>query len=154
MAFAATVETFLKQHAVPFRTVEHPVSFTSKDTADATHISAHNIAKAVVVGDDRGYIMAIVPGNRYVDLHKLSEMTKRKLGLVDEVRLATVFKDCEQGAIPPVGPAYHMETVVDEDLVGHEKIWFVPGDHSLLVAVDGGDFVQLLGQTRFGRFSH
>jgi prolyl-tRNA editing enzyme YbaK/EbsC (Cys-tRNA(Pro) deacylase) len=43
---------------------------------------------------------------------------------------------------------------VDESLVGRNKVWFVAGDHYRLIAVDGDDFVRMLGRAQFGRFSH
>lgn len=155
MSVAKTVENFLHQHAVPYTVVEHPRSLSSKETADTAHLSPRDVAKAVVLGDDEGHVvMAVVPGDRYVEVHKLAEKVGRQLHLVSEDRVEPIFKDCEPGAIPPLGPAYQMETIVDESLVGRRKVWFVAGDHYRLVAVAGDDFVRLLGQAQFGRFSH
>lgn len=154
MTVAKTIESFLQQHAVHYTVLEHPRSLSSRETVGATHLAPADIAKAVILGDDKGYVMAVIPSDRYVELHQLSEKLGRKLDLISESRLAPVFKDCEPGAIPPIGPAYNMETIVDESLVGRKKVWFVAGDHYRLFAVDGDDFVRLLGQAQFSRFSH
>jgi Ala-tRNA(Pro) deacylase len=154
MTIAKTVEKFLNEHAVRYKVLEHPRSMSSRETANASHLPPSDIAKAVVLGDDKGYVMAVLPSDRHVELHKLAEKLGRSLDLVSEARLGAVFKDCEPGAIPPLGPAYNMETIVDESLVGHDKIWFVAGDHDRLCAVSGEDFVRLLSRARFARFSH
>ena len=154
MTVARTLENYLREHAVPYKVVEHPRAVSSKATAGAAHLEPDDVAKAVLLGDERGYVMAVLPGGRHVELHKLCDKLRRKLGLVSEERLARVFQDCELGAIPPIGPAYNIETVVDESLVGRKRVWFVGGDHDRLLAVEGEDFVRLLGRARFGRFSH
>lgn len=154
MTIAKTVENYLQQSGVKYEVVEHPHSISSKETAHTAHLPPEQIAKAVLLWDERGYVMAVVPADRYVELHKLSQKLGRDLELLDESRIAPVFKDCETGAVPPIGPAYDVETVVDESLVGHGRIYFVAGDHDRLIGVDGEDFLHLLRQARYGRFSH
>lgn len=154
MTIAKTVENYLRQNDVAYSILEHPPTISSKQTAEAVHLAPGQVAKAVVLWDERGYVMAVVPGDRYVDVHKLSKKLGRHLELLDESRIGSVFKDCEAGAIPPIGPAYNMETIIDESLVGQEEIYFVGGDHDRLIGVDGEDFLHLLRQARYGRFSH
>jgi Ala-tRNA(Pro) deacylase len=154
MTVAKTIENFLEQHRVGYRVSDHSRAMSSKQTAAAAHVPPADVAKAVVLGDANGYVMAVVPADRYVELHRLTDKLGRQLEVVNETRLAPVFKDCEIGAIPPLGPAYHMETIVDESLVGRKKVWFAAGDHDHLICVDGEDFVRLLGQARFARLSH
>lgn len=154
MAIAKTVEKYLQENGVRYTIAEHPHSISSTRTAEAAHVPPQQMAKAVVLWDRKGYVMAVLPGDRHVELHKLSDTLGRQLQLLDESRLAPVFKDCELGAIPPIGPAYNMDTIVDDDLVGQEHIWFVGGDHDRLIGVSGGDFLHLLRQARYGRFTH
>lgn len=154
MAIAKTVERYLQQHGTNYTVVHHPPSVSSKQTAAAAHVPPDNIAKAVVVGDDRGFVMAVIPGDRHVQLHRLSDKLRRHFVLVAEQRLTPIFRDCEPGAIPPLGPAYGMQTIVDDSLVGRKQVFFVAGDHDDLVRVDGDAFVHLLGEAQHGQFSH
>ncbi len=154
MNLAKTVESYLQQYGIAYTVVHHLPSMSSKQTALAAHVPPHRIAKAVILADDRGYLMAVVPGNRHVELHSLCEKLGRRLELVSEDRIAPVFQDCEVGAIPPLGPAYGMETIVDDSLVGQKQVYFVGGEHDKLVCVDGEEFLRLLGPTRYGQFSH
>lgn len=154
MSIAKTVENYLQQHGIAYTVVQHPPSISSKQTAEAAHIPPDRIAKAVVLADDKGFLMAVIPGDRHVQVHKLSDKLGRRLELVHESRIAPIFKDCEPGAIPPVGPAYGMETIVDDSLVGREKVFFIGGDHEKLMCTDGEAFLRLLSAARHGQFSH
>ncbi|MFL6656282.1 MAG: aminoacyl-tRNA deacylase [Sulfurifustis sp.] len=154
MSAARTVEAFLLEHAVRYTVLEHPRSLSSKETSSVTHLPPDEIAKAVILGDEKGYLMAVIPADHHVEMRTLCEKLGRRLDLVAESRLPPIFKDCELGAIPPIGPAYNIETIVDASLVGRKKIWFVAGDHYRLLGVDGKDFVRMLASAQFSQFSH
>lgn len=155
MTIAKTVERYLQEHGTDYTVVRHSSSMSSKQTAAAAHVPPDEIAKAVVLDDGRGFfLMAVVPGNRHVQLDRLSRKFKRRFSLVSEQRMAPIFQDCETGAIPPLGPAYGMQTIVDDSLVGRKQVFFVGGDHDHLMCVDGEKFVRLLGTAQHGRFSH
>src|SRR3990172_5288886 len=150
MTIAKTVEHYLQQHGTSSTVVHHPPSMSSKQTAAAAHVPPDQIAKAVVLADDRGFLMAVIPGDRHVELHRLSDKLRRQFVLVSEQRTATIFKDCDLGAIPPLGLAYGMPTVVDDSLVGRDRVFFVGGNHDELIRVDGDAFVRLLGEAQHG----
>ncbi|MBI3896873.1 MAG: YbaK/EbsC family protein [Gammaproteobacteria bacterium] len=154
MSIAKTVVDCLQQNRIAYAVVAHPRTTCTRNTADCTHIPADRMAKAVVLADGGGYVMAVIPGSRHVSLKRLSRKLRRELALVGEEGLAPVFKDCERGAIPPLGPAYGIETVVDDSLVGQPEIYFEAGDHEELIRVNGEQFVALLRQARYGQFSH
>jgi Ala-tRNA(Pro) deacylase len=154
MPIAQTVLNCLHQHGIRYAVVGHPHSETSKTTAESAHIAPSAVAKAVVLADRDGYVMVVLPGSRHVDVAVLSQRLRRQLHLAQEARIVPVFKDCALGAIPPIGPAYGMETVVDDALVGLPHVYFEAGDHEELIRVSGEDFLRLLGEARHLSFSH
>jgi Ala-tRNA(Pro) deacylase len=154
MTIARTVVEHLQRNQVTYDVIPHPHTGCSKETANAAHVPPERIAKAVVLGDDGGFLMAVVPGNRYVEVKRLSKKLGRDLHLIPEERLAPVFRDCAPGAIPPLGPVYGMETILDDGLVGLPEVYFEAGDHEELVRVDGEQFVRLLKEARHGSISH
>ena len=154
MAIARTVTHYLQSNRVRYSVVPHPHTHTSRETAESLVVSAEQLAKAVVLSDAHGYLMAVIPSNRHVSMPRLSELLGRRLELAPEGRIAPVFKDCEVGAIPPIGPAYGMETIVDDSLVGEPVIYFEAGDHEEVIRVDGETFLSLLRAARHGQFAH
>jgi Ala-tRNA(Pro) deacylase len=153
MTIANSVIDYLQKNRVSYSVVGHAHSANSKQTISAAHIPAEKLAKAVIVKDKNGYLMAVLPSDKYVDLHALSKRLGRALELSDEPAIHPIFKDCQPGAIPPIGPAYGMETILDDSLVGQPDIYFEAGDHEELIHMDGENFLHLLKQAQHGRFS-
>lgn len=153
MSIAKTVESCLDRYALRYCVISHPRSMSSRDTAQTATIPAHAIAKAVVLNDGQGDLMAVVPGDSHVDVAELSRKLGRHLHLVEEMRLAYLFKDCELGAVPPIGFAYGMETIIDDRLLDLPEICFVAGDHNKLVCIKRDDFLLLVSGARHGKLS-
>ena len=103
--------------------------------------------------DDAGYVMAVLPADRRVHLGALREQLGRRMGLATEQELGTMFQDCTLGAVPPVGEAYGIETVVDDELSEGGDVYFEAGDHEELVHLPREAFLLLHGQARRGHFS-
>lgn len=154
MAIAETVQRFLELHSVEYDLVPHPHTGSSHETAEAAHVNEDHIAKAVIVTDAAGYAMLVVPASNWVDVGHLRKELNRGFHLATEDELATLFNDCEAGAVPPLGPAYGIETFLDEALTSLANIYFEAGDHEQLVHTAGEDFRTLLGGVRHGYYSH
>jgi Ala-tRNA(Pro) deacylase len=154
MAIAQTVTGYLQSHHVSYDVIPHPYSDSSRKAAETAHVPPEQLAKAVILNDRRGFLMAVVPGNRHVSLDDLWISLGRRLSLAPETRLAPVFRDCESGAIPPLGPAYGMKTIVDDSLFGQPKVYFESGDHRGLIRVGGEEFLALLREAMHGQFTH
>jgi Ala-tRNA(Pro) deacylase len=84
----------------------------------------------------------------------LRSQLQRDFRLASEDEIAHLFKDCEPGAVPPLGPAYGIETLLDEALANLDEVYFEAGDHEQLVHIRGEDFQGLLTGVRRGYYSH
>jgi len=147
MAIATAVQEYLEQEHIGYDVVTHVPTLDAVHTAEAAHVPYHELAKAVVLEDDRGYLLAVIPASRRVDLHSISQELGRELMLADEVTLAELFADCELGSIPPLGPAYSMDSVVDSSLVDNPNVYFEGGDHFSLIHVTGREFRRLVANS-------
>jgi Ala-tRNA(Pro) deacylase len=153
MAIAHTLEDYMTSKGIHYEVVPHPRTLSSLETAEAAHIPGDALAKAVLLEDDDGYLMAVVPATHHIKLGRLSERLNRKLRLAVESELTPLFKDCQTGAFPPLGMAYGMPTIVDDSLIEQPDIYFEAGDHEGLIHLSGGCFQSLLAGARLGRFS-
>jgi Ala-tRNA(Pro) deacylase len=154
MTIAATQQRYLVQRNAAYDLLLHPHTGSSHETAEAAHIPDDHIAKAVVVKDASGYAIVVIPASNLLRLKHLRRELKRDLQLVPEEELVTLFADCEPGAVPPLGPAYGIETFLDESLTSLADVYFEAGDHEQLVHLSGEDFQTLLAGARRGYFSH
>ncbi|WP_455208879.1 aminoacyl-tRNA deacylase [Kaarinaea lacus] len=154
MPIAETVRNYLHKHQVEFEPVPHPKTFSSRETARASHVREDHIAKAVLVKDRQGFALVVIPGSNWVKLQALNDELDREFVLADESDADDLFGDCQSGAIPPLGPAYGIETFVDEQLISLANVYFEAGDHTHIVQVSGDAFHDLLKGARHGHYSH
>ena len=152
MAIAITLQEFLDKSGIEYDVLPHVHTETSLDTAQTTHISPEQVAKSVILEDEDGYLMAVIPASHHIELGQLSRQLKRRLGLATEDELAGLFSDCGLGAIPPIGEAYQMEVVMDDSLEKCPDVYFEAGDHTDLIHVRGPAFRQLMQHARHGHF--
>jgi Ala-tRNA(Pro) deacylase len=148
MDIAPTLVNELLRHGVDYDVINHDYAHSTLHAAHLAHIPASKMVKPVILQDDQGYVMALVTANQHVKINELNLFLNRKLGLAIEAELNFVFADCDRGAIPPVGDAYGMTTVVDFKLDGCDDVYFESGNHRDLLHTSGGDFRKLLENSR------
>lgn len=145
MGMAMKLADYLRAHPVQFDLLTHSHTGSSLRSADATHVPPGCLAKAVVLEDEDAHmVMAVLPASCKLNLDDLRSRTGRKLRLATEDELRKRFDDCEPGAVPPIGNAYGMETILDDRLMVPPELYFEAGDHETLVHVKTSDFVGLL----------
>ncbi len=153
MPIARRLEWYLDAAGVDYEVLPHPHSSCSVQTARRSRIPLFRLAKAVLLEDDSGYVMAILPAARRVDLARLRQELGRDLELASEAELNDLFDDCAPGAMPALGTAYQIPTIYDDSLVGLSDVYFEAGDHDDIVHMSGDAYLDLLSGSRHGRFS-
>jgi Ala-tRNA(Pro) deacylase len=153
MPIATTVGDALAFEGVDFDLLRHAETHSAAETARAAGITPEKLAKAVLLKDSNGYLLAVLPATRVLDIGVLQQELHRPLEIADEYDLDGLFCDCAVGAVPPIGPWYRVPTVVDPDLRRQSDIYFEAGDHHCLVHVTEPGFERLLGGVEFFAFS-
>ncbi len=155
MAMAKRLEHYLKDKGVHYRLVSHAHSGSSMETAENAHVPGDALAKGIVVKDDAGPLLVVVPSDYHIDLDALNGLLQRELAFVREDALADIFPDCEPGAVPPIGDAYAVKTVWDPEasLGSQEHVYFEAGDHMTLVRISGEQFHELMAGAERAHFS-
>lgn len=153
MSIANTVKWYLDSRGLSYEVLQHPHTQSSSETADAAFIWEDQLAKSVLLEDERGYVMVVLPASQRVDLQKLRGSLRRKLELASEPELGEIFPDCEVGAIPPLGRAYGIPVVYDDRLRRLSSVYFEGGNHEDLVYMGGAEFLSLFSEARHGDFA-
>jgi Ala-tRNA(Pro) deacylase len=65
-----------------------------------------------------------------------------------------LFRDCRPGAVPPIGEAYGILTVVDDALTEPPEVFLEAGDHEHLIQLDHDAFLDLIENAERGRVSY
>ncbi len=153
MSISTRLTDYLDLHGAQFEICEHEPSRSSAETARSAHVAPGQLAKSVLLEDDVGCMLAVVPSDKSVLLGQLSAMLGRKgLHLSDERRIASMFDDCEPGAVPPVGMAWGVETIVDDELDDNDVVYMEGGDHERLLRMSGEQFRELMSPALHGHF--
>jgi Ala-tRNA(Pro) deacylase len=158
MAIASRVSDYLIDQGFDYHVVPHPYTESSAESARAAHISADSVAKGVVVATDdsghRQYRLAVVSAAHDIDLKALDELLGEHLDLAEEYELPILFPDCAIGAVPVLGAAYDLVTVVDKSIDTSHEVYFEAGDHEELIRISGAQFRSLMADAQFGNFSY
>ena len=144
MAIATTLKSFLQDHHVDYDLVNHPHSHSSLESAHLAHVPSHQVAKAVVLEDEDGYVVGVMPSNNRLDIDWVNESTGRHLEMADEDELPNLFQDCDLGAVPALSNAYGIDVIWDEQLTNASEIYIEAGDHENLIHMHGDEFCKLM----------
>jgi prolyl-tRNA editing enzyme YbaK/EbsC (Cys-tRNA(Pro) deacylase) len=93
---------------------------TAQDAAAAIGCSVGQIVKSLVFVRAEQPVLVLCSGANTVDAERLG-LAKAD---ADLVRRATGFSI---GGVPPYGHPARLETLVDEDLLGHDEVWAAAG---------------------------
>lgn len=148
MPVAEKLKTYLDSRDIDHEVLVHPLTHSSMETAQSAHIKGRKLAKGVVLRDEQGYLLVVLPATKHVNLDMLNAQLDRCLQLVPETELAALFPDCRPGAIPALGEPYGLDAAWDSALATEDEIYFEAGDHEIAVRVSGEQFRQLLANAR------
>src|SRR5690606_29678135 len=81
MSMSTTLKRFLDRHGIDYELVDHPYTTGSMQTTEAAHIPGDKMAKSVVLEDGDGYVVAVLPATRHLQLGALHRQLGRRLGL-------------------------------------------------------------------------
>lgn len=144
MTVAPRLQQYIDEHEIAWEPVEHRTSACGMESAHRAHVPPGEVAKAILLEDAYGYVIAVIPADRRLDVAKIGATLDRDLALADETEVPYLFPDCEPGAVPPLGEAYGMTTVWDASLAEKPDVYFEGGDHRTLVHVSGVAFASLM----------
>ena len=154
MAISRTLHDFLATRQSQYEVLPHPRTAASAATAQAAHVPGRRFAKAVLVEDDAGYMLAVLPSTHHVALTELgAALERRPLRLAKESELAPLFTDCALGALPALGTAYQLPSVIEKDLDEQPDIYFEAGDHEHMVHMTRSEFLRATAQVPRAHFS-
>ena len=154
MAIAAAVKKFLDGQGIRYQIANHERTKTLEEAASTLGINEQQIARSVLLRDDLGIVMAVLPVTHRLDFKRLKKLLQRDLQVVSGKDADKIFIDCEPGSRPPVAEAYGVACVVDSSLSLCEDIYFEPGAHNSLVHVSYHDFQDMLAAALKGQFAY
>jgi HD-like signal output (HDOD) protein/prolyl-tRNA editing enzyme YbaK/EbsC (Cys-tRNA(Pro) deacylase) len=150
MSTSNTVHRFLEAQDIPFNLV--PISASSNGALQSgdKEISFDAIARAIILKDMRGMLMAVLPSSCQLNLGVLNRQLHRRLQPAKTADYRGVFADCQPKLLPALGEAYGFETIIDDSLLDQDYVYLFTGNPGELVRISGQDFQLLHSNAWYG----
>ncbi|MDF2689898.1 MAG: hypothetical protein K0Q80_2864, partial [Microvirga sp.] len=103
MSISPTLEKYLADRGISYDLIPHEQTMSSLKSAQAGHVPSDSVAKGIMLSDGQNYMLAVLPASHHLRLSDLREELGHDMHLATEDEVGEVFRDCEFGAIPPVG---------------------------------------------------
>lgn len=144
----AAISEYLDRNQARYSVLAHPTAYTAQEEAAAAHIPGREWAKTVVCFADDQPVLAVVPAPSAVDLNRLRRTAQaHSVRLAHEKEFASLYRDCELGAIPPLGPIFGQRVFVDEQLTRDAEVAFSAGSHHDTIRMPYAEFERLVRPT-------
>jgi Ala-tRNA(Pro) deacylase len=154
MAPSAELEHYLQEHDIPYLMRHHAPAMTARQLAELENINPHEVAKVVVMRDQKTYYMLVLPADYKLDLKEVRAMiNSRNAWIASEQDLQQQFPGCELGAMPPFGALYNMQVYVETDLGDDQEIEFNAGSHEDAIRMRYMDWKNMV-HPNMGHFSY
>lgn len=151
MAVAEKLAHFLSREGIAYRQVEIDVANSMDALVLASGRPQHDFIQATMLIDITGVVMAVHRFDSMLDLDSVQQLTGRRLQPLTARQISRLFSDCAPGFVPPVGAAWGVPVLLDEDVSSADTVAFTAGtDHSLL-EMDGRSLRLALAGAREGR---
>lgn len=145
MPLLERLRDFLQAKQAVYTHSVHRTAYTAREVATAEHLPPAEVAKTVVIHSEIGYAMLVVPGNQLVDFQEVrAELGLQQLRMATEHELASLFPDCELGAMPPVGQLYMLPVYLDAAMAEERLIAFNGGTHRDVIHMLTAEFQRIV----------
>jgi Ala-tRNA(Pro) deacylase len=130
-----------------YEMVPHRRTESARDEAIVLGIPPDEVAKTLILKTDDGFVRAVIPASRRLDLRK----ARHALGggshtrLATEVELAAAYPMFELGAVPPFGGPSGDRVLIDRWLATRERLVVEAGSHTTSIRMKTDDLLTIAG---------
>lgn len=138
------IKEWLLEAQIPFKTLHHPPTPTSEDSAKARGEDLSIGGKAIVLKINKDFHLFVLSAARKLDSKAIKKQLKAK-----KLRFATAEELMDltglvTGAIPPLGsPIIPLKLFVDNSIVQNERIAFNAGSLTDSIIMQVEDYLQI-----------
>ena len=143
MTVTPGLDALLRSSGVEYATVSHDPA-SRLDGVHGMPVGGEGIARTLLLLDDRGYALAIIPRDHHVDLRAMEDEFGRRMRMASREEIARLFPGLPPRALPPIAEGLDIETYLDQSLVPLSAVYFETASPGRLVRIEGDAFRGLL----------
>ena len=138
----------LKQRNIEYRVINHKAEGISSEVAEIRGNKPEEGCKAILFRwktiSSKDYILCCVLGNLKVDVDKVKNMMN-----YSDIRMANLEElynetKCQKGEVPPFGELFNIQTIIDNELLKNEYIYFNAASFTMSVCLHIDEFKKLV----------
>ena len=134
----------LERASIEYELINHPRTTTARAEARALGLDPSEVAKTIVLTTPNGFVRAVVPASRRLDLDKVRKVLgSADVRLAPEDVLAGAYPGFELGAVPPIGGDGGDRVLLDRELYERESLVLEAGTHEQSLRLRIDDLVKL-----------
>ncbi len=111
------------------------------------------VAKTLLIVDEKGYAVAVIPRNHRIDLPSLNKEFRRSFRVATAEEAVQLFPGLPPRALPPIGSDSRIETFLDQSLIGLDDVYFETQTRGRLMRVAAESLCGLFHGVWCGRIS-
>ena len=139
------LKNFLDDNNINYDLLHHDPTYTSEELAHKLDVHSKIIAKTVIIKNDKGFAMIVLPGDKKINFNYLKNIfLSNKLELATEKEIKKLFPDCEMGTMPPFCNLYKLPVYVAHSLSSDFEIIFNAGTHSDAIKIKYDDYTRVV----------
>lgn len=148
------VSNFLEKTKTKHGLMAHRTVYTAHDKAATLKVKAGAVAKVLAVKTDGELALAVIDGNRNLDVNKLLKLAKaEKIDFAKEKIIGETFKGIKPGAIPPFEGLWNLKVFCDRKLLEVSKIFLSGGNYETSIKITPAAFKKINSDMAIGNFS-
>lgn len=150
MVLAARLERFLTRKGIAGKELKIDQVLNLDAAVIASGEPQDDFIRATLLIDINGVVMAVHSFNSSLDMEAVNQLTGRQLQPLTARQSARIFTDCDPGFPPPIGAAYNVPVLVDEDVLACTRALMCCGTDNALLELDGHSLRQALDGAQSG----
>ena len=156
----AKLKSFLEKNKIKREIIEHRTVYTAFDKAATLKVKPNIVGKTLVLKSGKELFLALIPGNKNLDLVKIRKLFNDITRLRPSLRLRTTarrgkfefvterimknkFQGFKIGALPPFGQLFKLPTFIDRGILKEKIILANAGIHEASLKVSPKIFDKL-----------
>lgn len=137
----------LEQQKIHFDLLEYEVNendLSAETVAQKVGKPIEMVFKTLVLhGDKTGEIVAVIPGNKEVNLKALAKISGNKKVMMIPMREILPLTGYIRGGVSPIGMKKSFPTFVDESALAHQNICVSAGVRGLQIILTPDDLIRI-----------
>ena len=129
---------------IQYERIPHPPTKTALEEAETIGVDPAHVAKTIILTTRAGFVRAVLPASKRLDLGKVRELLRTDVKLATERALADNYPGFELGAVPPFG-GRRDQVLLDGRLCVHDSVVVEAGKHDESLRLRTKDLTRLTG---------